>query len=78
MSQGQSGSVQFNSDSLTNILIILVVVGLGIYVFFELKSIKSRLSTLESSTLMHQSPHSGARPPSLNPESVHQTLPTPL
>ena len=47
MSQ-QAGSLQFDSGNLTNILVILLIVGLGVYVYFELQKIKDRLSEIET------------------------------
>tara|TARA_B100000700_G_scaffold191506_1_gene210951 strand:- start:359 stop:1147 length:789 start_codon:yes stop_codon:yes gene_type:complete len=47
MSQ-QSSSLQFDSGNLTNILVILLIIGLGVYVYFELQKIKNRLSEVEN------------------------------
>tara|TARA_B100000131_G_scaffold154057_1_gene149455 strand:+ start:6372 stop:7199 length:828 start_codon:yes stop_codon:yes gene_type:complete len=47
MSQ-QGGSLQFDSGNLTNILVILLIIGLGVYVYFELQKIKNRLSEIEN------------------------------
>ena len=47
MSQ-QGGSLQFDSGNLTNILVIVLIIGLGVYVYFELQKIKNRLSEIEN------------------------------
>tara|TARA_B100000900_G_scaffold415711_1_gene446796 strand:- start:1371 stop:2177 length:807 start_codon:yes stop_codon:yes gene_type:complete len=47
MSQ-QGGSLQFDSGNLTNILVILLIIGLGVYVYFELQKLKNRLSEIEN------------------------------
>ena len=47
MSQ-QGGSLQFDSGNLTNILVIVLIIGLGVYVYFELQKIKNRLYEIEN------------------------------
>lgn len=74
MSQ-QSGSLQFDSGNLTTVLVALVVIGLAIYVYFELNKIKARLIELENKLLSGQTAYPRSEYPA--EDATEKTIPSP-